>query len=156
MLMKRSHTKIWRELQAATASLRSAGQWDSCRHEDTATVGVPDVSFSMDCPFQPVSGWIEIKSLARWPLVGRTKIRDLTIHQVKWMERRSRTGCPCWILISVGQDYVLVPVTGDNARELYRMGMPKKHELPEGWVLWERRIQLLNLTVELERSWRTP
>lgn len=109
---KRTHGQIWHHL-----STRMKDRWHANRHEDTVTIGVPDISFGINGK----NGWIEMKSLPDWPKTSRPlKLHDLTIHQVKWIEKRLEFGGDCWILISVGRDFVLIP--GKFVRSLYKEG----------------------------------
>lgn len=126
---KRTHSQIWKDVQKNAEELRRLGRWHACRHEDSVTVGVPDMSYGLD----GTNGWIEFKSLPDWPIQSSLKIRDLTAHQVQWLEKRGKAGGACWLLLSVGKEYVLM--NHEGPRILMKRGLPKKEHLPAGWLV---------------------
>lgn len=127
---KRSHSQMWQILKRGMGD-----RWDACRHECSATVGVPDISYACG----GTNGWIEMKSIPQWPIGKSVKIKDLSVHQVQWMANRSTHGSNrCFILVSVGEDWVLTNAEG--ARQIYEIGFPARRNVPEGWVVWNRTI----------------
>jgi hypothetical protein len=135
-MAKKTHAQIWSHLKSIMKD-----HWHACRHEDLLSVGIPDISFGLD----GIQGWIEMKSLSSWPIRNNRKIPDLTIHQVRWLEARGRTGGSCWILLSVETDYILIPWTqGDQLRI---EGLPKKDRID--WPMWSGRLDRITFTKTL-------
>lgn len=146
---KRTHSQIWRDVQKSARELSRLGRWHACRHEDSATIGVPDMSYGLD----GTNGWIEFKSVPGWPIQHRLKVRDLTAHQVHWLEERGRAGGSCWLLLSVGEDYILM--NHEGPRVLMKQGLPKREHLPVKWLVLKKLdgafIEELNLGKRGER-----
>lgn len=74
--------------------------WDACRHEDSITTGVPDVSYGA----RGVQGWIELKVIAGWPGNAGTavKIKHLAAWQRRWLTGRGKHGGGhVWLLLKV-------------------------------------------------------
>lgn len=144
MAEKRSHSQMWRDIQQATEGLKREGRWHACRHEDSATVGVPDVSYGLDGR----NGWIELKSVPRWPRKAPVRIRDLTVHQVRWLEKRGEAGGCCWLLLSVGRDYILMDHTGP--RLLLKVGLLSEDRVPAEWSLMKGAMDPLKFFAKLK------
>jgi len=132
--MKRSHSQIWRDIQRTMRDLQREGRWHACRHEDSVTIGVPDVSYGLDGQ----NGWIELKSVPDWPIRGAIKIRDLTYHQVRWLEDRGQAGGSCWLLMSVRKDYVLM--NHEGPRLLIKRGLERLEKIPAEWLVMKDRL----------------
>ncbi len=135
VLEKRTHKRMWLDICRVTQELKSRGLWHACRHEDGVTVGVPDMSYG----YKGRCGWIEFKSIHRWP-VRRVRVRDLTIHQVRWLEDRGTAGGSCWIMFSVDRDYVLVP--WGMVRGIFRGGFPDEKTVRGQWIMWKNGLGL--------------
>lgn len=129
--MKKTHSQIWAYLK--TNMLK---RWNACRHECSATVGTPDISFAC----LGTHGWIELKSIEKWPK-ERERLRDLTIHQVRWLERRGKAGNGgCFLLLSVGEDWLLFPHFQLNDLFYDGVGPKEKYSKVQFPVLWEKTI----------------
>lgn len=89
---------LWDQVKVSMSNL-----WDAQRHEDKYSVGIPDVSFGIN----DKNGWIELKYLEKWPKYGTVKIPHFTSQQRNWLERRDGFGGGCWLLLQVGNDYLI-------------------------------------------------
>jgi hypothetical protein len=73
---------------------------DAVSIENGCAAGTPDVNF--------VDGWVELKSVDRWPpRGGPLRIEHFTNHQRVWLLRRRRAGGQAFLLLKVGQDWLL-------------------------------------------------
>ena len=72
------------------------------RHEDSFSVGIPDVSFGVD----NVNGWIELKDDVAFPLEYKTHFQP---QQPPWLTSRGRAGGNCFVLHRLGDIYMLIP-----------------------------------------------
>ena len=129
-MAKRTHSQIWDYLKNGMGN-----RWHASRHEDMASVGIPDMSYGIG----GISGWIEFKSLEKWPIRKSIKIRDLKIHQVRWMQKRSNYGGPCHLLVSVGIDWVLMDDFG--ADWVLKNGFPPMVNIGFHWSVWLKSIE---------------
>lgn len=77
------------------------GKWIASRHEEMSARGIPDISYGMN----GVNGWIELKTISRWPARSNTlvRIRHLTQPQKLFIIRRGQMGGNCYILLRVGR-----------------------------------------------------
>lgn len=93
-------TQLWRYLKNGMR-----GRWDAQRHEDKFSTGVPDVSYALE----GVDGWIELKSLSKWPARESTPVRiGLRKEQSIWLAQRAQSGNGrCFILVRVGREHLL-------------------------------------------------
>jgi len=120
--MSGEHT-LWRYLANGMR-----GRWHAQRHEDKYTAGIPDVSYGIN----GVDGWIELKSLTRWPIKNDALIDvGLSREQAIWLTSRgSRGNGQCFILLRVGREHLLFPwtvaktlVEKQTQNELYLMSV---------------------------------
>lgn len=95
---------LWTNIRTGMGS-----RWIACRHEDSVTPGVPDVSYTIARGSSAVTGWIELKDVPAWPKDPSVPLRvdHFTSEQRIWIRQRGRVGGLCWILIRVGTDYLL-------------------------------------------------
>lgn len=86
---------LWRSLR------RGMGRrWHATRHEDVATPGIPDVSYSC----QGYSGWIELKvcvMLGDAMVHPRVRATRFTFAQRRFLRDRGAQGADTWLLIAV-------------------------------------------------------
>lgn len=85
--------------------LTGSGDIFLSRHEDSVTLGVPDVSFAMD----NVNGWLELKHLPEWPKRDTTvvKMKRYTEEQRKYILESGEHGGRSYLLLQVGKVYLL-------------------------------------------------
>lgn len=83
-------------------------RWDVQSHEDSLSVGIPDLSYglnkAMDIDVTPINGWIELKQIEAWPkLVTRTlaKPKKYTVNQINWLTKRGRFGGHCYVMVKI-------------------------------------------------------
>jgi hypothetical protein len=90
--------------------VRALKPLDAMAVENGAQPGTPDV----EC----ILGWIELKSLDHWPKVGDRPVRCDHFRQLQrlWLTRRSRKGGPCWLLLRVKNEWLLL--AGDVAASI--------------------------------------
>jgi hypothetical protein len=68
--------------------------------ENGCGTGTPDVNF--------VEGWVELKSVDRWPpRGGPLRVEHFTEYQKVWLLRRRRAGGQAFLLLKVGKDWLL-------------------------------------------------
>lgn len=92
-----SESSVWKALSRAIRQRYPRA--DAYRHEDRLSDGVPDVSYCIE----DVSGWVELKHLDHLPVDPTRPIRTgLLETQRSWLLRRSKAGCPCFVLVGVG------------------------------------------------------
>jgi len=98
-------TQLWR---IARMSLRPYGLMQ--RIETTTGSGVPDVSYAFSTKSRYGNGWIELKHVPRWPARDDSplRIRNLSVHQVRWLRRWRETGGLSFLLMRVGDDFILL------------------------------------------------
>lgn len=109
------------QLQWQYLSKAMSGLWDAQRHEDRYSPDIPDVSYAI----QNVDGWIELKTLMKYPVNPDKPIRlaHLRSGQVNWIERRGAAGAGrVFLLLAVGQamakaDWYLI--RWPDVRDLY-------------------------------------
>ena len=82
------------------------------RVENRVMKGMPDVHYIRD----GVSGWIELKYMAKWPK-GRVA-SGLTLNQCLWLKEYDQHKGRCWILIRIGRDFIGL-IDGKDAKEVY-------------------------------------
>lgn len=85
------------------------------RVENATGAGTPDVCYCL----LGVTGWLELKSLPKWPARGTTVIRvpSLTVAQIHWLDAWSRAGGNAWLLLGISDDYFLF--TSGQAADLF-------------------------------------
>lgn len=74
---------------------------DPVRVENPAYPGTPDVNY--------IEGWIELKQLNSWPKRKGTVVtlRHFTKQQRAWLRKRCNMGGQAYLLLQVGQEYLL-------------------------------------------------
>jgi hypothetical protein len=75
---------------------------DAISVENPAYPGTPDVNY--------IGGWLELKWKRCWPKGVDTplKMPHFTPQQKVWLTRRSRKGGAAFVLLQVGQEYLLL------------------------------------------------
>ena len=105
---------------------------DAVPVENRVGIGTPDVN----C----IAGWLELKWLRRWPKNRDTIVRidHYTVQQRRWLKRRAARGGGAWLLLQVGQEWLLFDalVAHDDVGrvprdELYRLA---RHRWQRGLV----------------------
>jgi hypothetical protein len=104
--VRQPESKLWERVSAVMF-----GRWFADRIETGKTTqGVPDVFFVFES--QKVNGWIELKTIPRWPKRDETPVRiaHFTRQQKRWLRNKARAGVNCWFLLYVefGHYYVLI------------------------------------------------
>ena len=105
------------------------------RHEDTTTVGIPDVSFSLG--FVPngdntkigVAGWIELKHKHKYPAKASTPVRfdHYTPEQKLFLEEQGNLLIPAYLFVQVDSDYFLFDhIRGQNVGDLTKKQMKEQ------------------------------
>ena len=91
--------QMWQILSKAVGKY-----WDATRHEPPPR-GIPDVSFGA----RGKNGWIELKTIDKWPSRPETGvyIEHCTPQQRVWGFRRGQYGGHTWLLLKVGQEWLL-------------------------------------------------
>lgn len=80
------------------------------RHEDSAGVGIADVSFVIKPGLgRSVRGWIELKHIREWPKRPTTtlKLKHFKQEQRNWLRKQGSLGGHTWLLLQVDRDYLL-------------------------------------------------
>ena len=88
-----------------------------------ACPGTPDLECTL--------GWIELKATNNWPARESTVVRldhDLSPQQRIWLVRRHRAGARCWVLLTVGRDWLLFGPE-DAARHLGKSTKAEMYKL---------------------------
>lgn len=95
---------------------------DAVSVENSVYPGTPDVNY--------MEGWIELKKISKWPKRVTTIIRinHFTPQQKVWLRRRWEAGGQVYLLLQVGQEFLLFP--GDKAALL--LGNVPRKQLCEG------------------------
>lgn len=90
--------------------------------ENGVGVGTPDVNYA--------HGWIELKSVERWPKdpAGVLRVEHFTPAQRIWLRARQQAGGLSWLLLKVDRDWLLF--RGDAAAETVGVS--------DRWTLIER------------------
>ncbi len=98
--------------------------------ENSAYPGTPDVNYA--------DGWIELKSLDRWPPRESSIVRPhhLTQQQKVWLRRRWRISHNAWLLLSVGREWLLF----DGETAFHKVGSSSRSDLIEvAFFTWMRQ-----------------
>lgn len=92
--------------------------------ENRVGAGTPDVNY--------VEGWIELKWRQRWPARADTVVEVAHFNQEQriWLERRWKAGGAAWLLLQVGQQWLLF--AGDVAAAI--VGRAKRADLEDAAV----------------------
>lgn len=97
----------YRERRFKTWLFKKIGKrWHYQNHEDRHAKGVPDTSYG----YKGVNGWIEFKSIAKWPSKATSplKLPHFTGEQRMWLHRRGRKAGNCWLVAEIGEHVFLV------------------------------------------------
>lgn len=75
---------------------------DAIAVENPCRPGTPDINF--------IEGWVELKVLERWPVRAGTPVTIpcFTQQQRVWLTRRWAAGGNCWLLVRIGDDWILL------------------------------------------------
>lgn len=113
--------------------VRALRSLDAVAVENPAYPGTPDVNY--------IGGWLELKWLRRWPENADTDpvlIRHFTQQQRVWLSRRCRRGGRAWLLLQVGQEYLLFD--GEMAAEVVGRA-PRGALLRSACKYWPRGLR---------------
>jgi hypothetical protein len=140
--MRNTESALWTYLK------RGMGKtWSACRHEDTASVGVPDVSYACGGHH----GWIELKVVHKWPRTGVVLGKKLTAIQRRWLKERGEHGQGgTWLMLKIETDYVLIDasfITTDAAGQALTRSNAKRF----ADAFWEKEIGWPLLAMLLSR-----
>ena len=97
--MRGNEAIFWRYLSSVMK-----GFWEVQRHEDKHSVGIPDLSFTINR-----HGWMELKAVS--PLKDKVHIPHFSEQQKNWMFRFGRRGGGVWLfvkLVSAKPRYCLI------------------------------------------------
>ena len=132
-----SENGLWDKLSKGMGAM-----WEAQRHEDRYSTGIPDVSYSMK-----YHGWIELKFLKSPPVNADTamRIKHYTSDQKNWITRHGKRAGLCWILIQVGEVFMLFDWT--KARLVGELSFEEHLTLANKY--WEGRINFNELSVIL-------
>lgn len=111
--------------------------------ENKAYPGTPDVNY--------VGGWIELKSMDRWPVREATivKIEHFTREQRIWLRRRIQKGGRTHLLLSVGKEWLLF--RGDVAAD--HVGLVDREKLQAiATATWPSAPSAKELLAALEKN----
>ena len=93
--------------------------------ENSIASGTPDVNCTL--------GWLELKYLPRWPAtVGAVRVDHFTGEQRLWLRRRKAQNGACWVLLRVGNDWLLF----DGAWASAHLGHEDERALKAGALHW--------------------
>ena len=121
-------------------------RWHAQSHEDMLSAGIPDLSFSCD----GVSGWIELKHIQATARTAILKPAKFTNEQVNWMQKRTRHGGKCFVLVQVtGRGYFLF--RSGFARAI-KDGMPPDQFQQSAIMHWSKSIDPDQLVTALTRE----
>lgn len=103
--------------------------WDAMRVENIVMTGVPDVHWIGN---GGVSGWLELKSVSRWPARGGVlHLPHFTPQQRIWLLKRRMLNGRADLLLKVGEQWLLFE--GRRAGET--IGKEGRHGLEAAAVL---------------------
>lgn len=96
------------------------------RVENPCHPGTPDVDTAR--------GWIELKQVDSWPKRASTPLRlpHFTPQQKIWLDKRTRAGGRCWVLVQVEREYFLL--SGATASTI--LGEATREQLFEASLFW--------------------
>ena len=88
----------------ALVNISMGNLWHAQRHEDSISIGIPDVSFT----YSGVNGWMELKCSSP---SGKRPIRipKLKPEQLNWAHNRIAHGGYCWICWQMSEKLLLIP-----------------------------------------------
>lgn len=115
---------------------------DACSVENSCGPGTPDLNYGgkyvlqdwvlsdgympnyLDTQVVYLEGWIECKWAKEWPpRGGPLRVEHYTTQQKVWARRRRHRGGACWLMLTVGRDWILLDgavaahLLGDATRE---------------------------------------
>jgi len=82
------------------------GYWDAVRLENGLVSDLPDVEF---CLKGGVAGWLELETIAKWPMRAGSIVRvpQLTAHKKLFNRRRRMWGGNAFVLVKVEDDWFI-------------------------------------------------
>lgn len=111
--------------------------------ENGVGAGTPDVNYT--------GGWIELKSMAAWPVDPDLPLRvdHFTTQQRLWLRKRWLAGGNVWLLIKVADDWLLL--TGWDAA-VYLGRMCRADLVKQACASWEGGLSAKGLLEFLRES----
>jgi len=151
--MKKPEQKQWEALRNATGA---SILWQ--RHEDKHSPDIPDLSFCTPQGTPQGAGWVEMKTLSKWPARASTRVRipHLAPGQVNWAMRRWVMGANCWMLLRVEEydNWLLIDPHVMNA--ILHQELTQEEIIRESWKVWDSVPDGKSLSVELCRQSKDP
>ena len=124
------------------------GKWHVSRIESSAGNGVPDVSFGVP----GINGWIELKYIARWPSLAKTKVKfPLRAEQKHWILNRGAVAGNVWGMVRIEDDFFLL--NHEQVIFFHVHGFTKDYWLRNVKHQWHRRIDFNILPAILRRGY---
>ncbi len=87
---------------------------DAISIENTVAKGTPDMNYGGAYTFPDgntvyLEGWIECKWAREWPKRGGPlRLKHYTTYQKVWARCRRHRGGACWVILTVGRDWILL------------------------------------------------
>lgn len=126
--------------------IRALKPLDAVSIENGVGAGTPDVNF--------IHGWIELKSIPRWPSRQRTIVPIPHFHrgQRMWLAQRWNAGGGAWLLLKVGREWLLF-----NAPEAVKwIGNGTQNDLIGSCCWWNHNGLCEDTFLEYMRAGRRP
>lgn len=103
--------------------------------ENVLVPGMPDVAY--------IGGWLELKQVAKWPLLGRPlQLHHFTPQQRAWLFKHRRLGGQAHVLLLVGRDWILL----DGSWASQHLGQATQSEILENAEChWHPRLNQAEL-----------
>lgn len=133
--------QMWQALQPHMSRLHL----DPVRVENPAMPGTPDVNYK--------EGWLELKHTDRWPVRGGPiqLPHPPTPEQRAWLYRRWMAGGVCFLLIRVGQEWLLIE--GFKPYALWKQELTREFQLKAAALrVFESPREVATFLSEYERQ----
>jgi hypothetical protein len=137
-----------RESSLRSTVLGALIELDAIAVENPALPGTPDINY--------VEGWIELKSICRWPRQQTTRaaVEHWTPQQKVWHIRRSRVGGQTYVLLEVVYERHCLLFEGAVAARI--LGLATADELRAAAIMcWPTRAAMTKDLLPLLRARRS-